>query len=113
MGMPLHRRQRADNGRPIDTGERFQDKACGGHQRPGVAGAHAGVRIAALDQVDGDAHGRILLAPQGERGQIVHLHPLGGVAHGDAGVVFGAVTGKLAIDGVLIPDQNQVQALIL
>jgi len=65
-------RQKVGNGRPVDAVERLQYEPGNRHQRPGIAGAHAGVGLAALDQLQSHAHRRIALGAQRHGGRIIH-----------------------------------------
>ncbi len=80
----LLRRQLRCDRRTIDAGQRLQHEARDRHQRAGVAGRHAGLRITVLDEVDRDAHRRVLLAAQSVRRRLVHRHDLACRMHDDA-----------------------------
>jgi hypothetical protein len=52
------------NGRAVNAIQRLEQIAGNGHQGARVAGRHRGGSRAILDLLDGNAHGRILLAAQ-------------------------------------------------
>ena len=67
-------RQHGGNRRSVDAGDSFQHEARDRHQGAGIARAHRRVRLAFLDEVDGDAHRRILLVAQCLGRRFVHCH---------------------------------------
>ena len=56
MDMSTDRRQYAADRRTIDSGEHLEHKTRDRHQRAGIAGRHARIRLAALHEINGDAH---------------------------------------------------------
>jgi hypothetical protein len=66
------RRQDGADRRPVDAGQHFQDKAGNRHQRAGIAGRNAGIRLALLDQIDGDPHRRVFLVAERQRWRLIH-----------------------------------------
>ena len=60
-------------------GNGLQNEMRHGRERAGVAGADTCERAAFLDQIDGHAHGRLLLAPNGFARRVVHGHDFRGV----------------------------------
>ena len=101
------------DGRPIDARQRLQHKTGGRHQRTGVAGAHAGVRLTGLHQIDRHAHGGVFLVAHRRGRQFVHAHHLGGVVDAQTLARFAAVTPQLGFDGRLIANQDDVQLIIV
>ena len=71
-GLALLRRQLRSDRRTVDAGQRLEHEASDGHQCAGIAGGYAGLRRPVLDQVDRDAHRRILLLAQRVRRRLVH-----------------------------------------
>ena len=67
VGMAVDRRDRRHDGRALDACDRPQNEMRHGGERTGVACADAGERRARFHEVDGDAHRRVLLAPDRPR----------------------------------------------
>jgi hypothetical protein len=67
-----------DDGRPLDARQHLQHEVRHRHERAGVAGTHAGMRLVRLDQIERAAHRGVLLAPQCLARVIGHLDHLGG-----------------------------------
>ena len=57
VDLAFHGGQYAGDGGTVYPRQGLEHEARNRHQRAGIAGADAGVRFAALDQIDGDAHG--------------------------------------------------------
>ena len=68
---------RADR-RAVDAGHGLEHIARDRHQGAGIAGRHAGIGAAVLDQFDRHAHRRILFLAQGDFDRVVHRHDLAG-----------------------------------
>jgi len=107
VNLAFHGWQYAGDGRTVYPGQRLEHESRNRHQRAGVAGADAGVRFAALDQVDGDAHGRVLLSAQSQRGRLVHAHCLCRVVHAQMRTRRGVARAQFGIDRFLQTHQNE------
>jgi hypothetical protein len=102
----LRRGQDGGDRGPVDSGECLEDEAGDGHERAGIARAHAGARRAVAHEVDRDAHRRILLRPQRGGEALVHLDHFGGVLYREPRAGARPQPGELALDGFLAPDQH-------
>src|SRR5471032_2849707 len=100
-------RHDAADGRAVDAGHGLEYVARYRHQGAGIAGRDAGLGLAVLDLLDGDAHRRILLAAQGHFERIVHGDLFGGVLHGDARMRVDVQLFQFRADYVLQTDQDQ------
>ena len=72
------RRYGGDDCRTIDARHHAEHEPGSGEQGAGVAGGNAGRRVALLDEVDRDAHRRVLLAAEGILRPLVHADDFGG-----------------------------------
>ena len=68
-------KQGAD-GRTLDTRQHFQYKTGNRHQRASVSSGNAGIRLAALDEIDGNTHRGVFLVPNRQRWRFVHFDNL-------------------------------------
>ena len=89
------------NGRAVNAIERLEDIAGNGHQGTRVAGGNRGSSRAILYLLNGNAHGRILLAAQGNLHGVIHGNHLGGQHDGSALV-------RERLKTVLQTDQQQM-----
>ena len=87
--------------------ERAQFDLRSREERAGIAGGNDGVRISALDEVDGAIHRTVLLAPDGLHWRIIHFDDLAGMNDLDA-VVGNAELVQFRFDARLIANQIQV-----
>ncbi len=83
-GHAFARRQLRRDGGPVDAGQGLEHEARNRHQGAGVAGRDASLRRPVLDEIDGDAHRRILLAAQRACGAFAHFDHFGRSVHGDS-----------------------------
>jgi hypothetical protein len=82
------------------------------HQRAGIAGADAGLRFTALDEIDGDAHRGIFLAAQGVGRRLIHGHDFSRVMHPQPVTGGGAGALQFGLDLVLQADQHKITVRI-
>ncbi len=76
-GAPARVGHPGGDGGSLDTVQRLEQITSDRHQRPGVAGRHRGLGVAVLHLLDRHAHGRVLLAAQGDFDRVAHFHDLG------------------------------------
>jgi hypothetical protein len=77
-GVAVRQAPRHDGG-TADAGHHAEHEARSRQQRSRVARGDARRRLASLDEVDGDAHRGILLAPDGVLGTLVHPDDFAGL----------------------------------
>ena len=69
------------DGGAVNAFSGFQHVAGNGHERARVAGGQGHVGLAAFHLLNGHAHGRVFLAPQGYFHRVVHAHDFAGGHH--------------------------------
>jgi hypothetical protein len=109
VGFAFQGRQYAGDGGTVYSGMVFSKRVAQGRRRRRDAGfADASRRFAALDQIDGDAHGGVLLAAQRRRGGLVHAYRLGRVVQAQVRAWRSAVRLQFGSDRFLQSDQNDI-----
>ncbi len=98
-----------DDGGPVDAIDRLQHEPPGCHQRAGVAGADAGIRLAGFHQVDRDAHRGVFLAAQGFLRLLVHGHDLRRLLHANARAQLRRRIAQQLFDRLAQTDQHDMQ----
>ena len=83
MGMPCFRGQHRNNGRTVDAWNGLQNEFRDRHQGAGIAGTDAGICSPVLHHIDGNPHGRILLAAKRFGGRLMHFDRFTGMAYLD------------------------------
>ena len=86
-GPTLGIRELSCNGWAVNAFKGFQHIAGNGHQGTGIACRDGCIRLAISHLLDGDTHGGIFFAPQGDFEGVIHGHHLGGRDNNGAGVV--------------------------
>ena len=103
---------RADS-RTVDAGQHFKHEPRRGHEGAGIAGADAGVRLALLDQVDGDAHGGVFLVAQRVGRQLVHVDALAGMTDRQVRISRSTRLFQSLLQGIAVTDQDDVDIAML
>src|ERR1035437_737308 len=108
IDLAFHGWQYAGDGGTVYPRQSLEHEARNSHQRTGIAGADAGVRFSVLDQIDGDAHGRVLLAAQCRGERLVHAHRLARMMHAQVRARRGVPRTQLGFYRVVQTDQNDI-----
>ena len=104
----FHVGQHGGDRRPVDARQGLQHEARDRHQRAGVAGAHARMRLAALYEVDRHAHGGILLVAQRLGRRLVHADDFARVVNAQARAGLRSARGELGLEHLACADEDHV-----